>query len=91
MIHLALRLGGEPQRNGTWWPATYQDGARGAFWSCPKCGAAAGLKTHKINEEGLVHPSVICEGRPSKPCDFHDYIALSDIHPDVVNDHWGKT
>jgi len=78
MKHLKPRLLGDPKEAGQWWNF---DGR--TFWSCPKCGQAAELTTHKINEEGLVHPSVVCG------CGFHEYVAFEEVAPEVVNDNWG--
>ena len=83
-IHLALNVDKRHKR-GTWWKVRYQDGTPGAFWCCPKCGQSAGLKTHQIHADGAVMPSVICEGATGKACDFHDYITLDEVAPEVVN------
>lgn len=79
-MHLIPRLEGQPKRQRQWWSI-----GKRVFWSCPTCGQAHELTTHKINEEGLVLPSVICE-----KCGFHAYVALEEVAPEVVNDEWGS-
>lgn len=41
--------------------------------SCPMCGKLGRLDDHKIAENGLVSPSVVC---PVESCSFHDTVKL---------------
>ena len=57
---------------GTWVPYT-RDGKKTARVSCPLCDFVAVLDTHTINEDGVVHPSVVC---PVSTCRFHAFVKL---------------
>lgn len=50
-----------------------------ALWSCPGCGRIAELDTHRVAADGEVSPSAVCSR-----CDFHDYITLDEVQPEVV-------
>lgn len=58
-------------RSGTWvsekWPHLQT-----ALVGCPKCGEAGSLAQHKIADDGMVTPSVVCPN----DCGFHEYVKL---------------
>ncbi len=56
---------------GEWVRLTTDD--PGPFICCPGCKLPAGISSHKIAQNGLVTPSVVCD-RPH--CDFHEFIQL---------------
>lgn len=54
---------------------------------CPKCWRNCTIRKspgisedigHSIDEDGKVHPSVVC---PNNDCDFHEYVTLEDWDP----------
>ena len=51
------------------------DGKPVAKFTCPQCDFTANLGggTHEIAKDGVVTPSVVCDGQG---CMFHDWIAL---------------
>jgi hypothetical protein len=55
------------------WSSHEVDGNRVVVMSCPSCGKLGGLGDHKVNEKGLVTPSVVC---PNEGCGFHDMVKL---------------
>lgn len=59
---------------GKWQPIT-SDGEKTALIYCPNCGdfKASLAGTHKISEEGIVTPSLVCG---NGDCDFHEHIKL---------------
>lgn len=59
------------------WKEAVRDGKRTANVSCPGCGYVASLLAHKILEDGLVQPSVICP----KHCGFRDHVKLVGWKP----------
>lgn len=50
-----------------WWPLRRGDGTMTATLACPRCGLVSWLSDHRIDAEGIVHPSVIC----GRECGFH--------------------
>ena len=65
----------------TWYLCMKSDGTRSAIWTCPN-GHAGGLLDHQIASDGVVSPSVVCNGYPAvhgelaRPCTVHDYLKL---------------
>lgn len=46
-----------------------------AHVTCPKCGFKANLSSHKVAENGIVTPSLIC---PRGGCTFHEWVVLEN-------------
>ena len=68
----------------TWKPLNMPDGSHSATYVCPN-GHNGLLDAHKIDTDGVVTPSVVCEGypagfrfreAPAEPCTFHDFLKL---------------
>ena len=55
------------------WKGAKMPTRRTALLSCPGCGSIAGLQGHRILDDGIVEPSVVC---PEAGCDFHKYVKL---------------
>jgi hypothetical protein len=55
------------------WATRIRDGKPIVYLRCPSCGDYAALDDHKIANDGVVSPSVIC---PFGGCTFHDTIKL---------------
>jgi len=60
-------------KNPGQWRGLKADGVRTAGLSCPDCGQVASLSHHKIDQDGIVTPSVVC---PTEGCKFHEWIKL---------------
>lgn len=39
---------------------------------------------HGIAKDGTVDGSVVCQGRPKDPCDFHEFVRLLDWDGGVI-------
>lgn len=59
------------------------DGRRTALIACPQCGTRMLLNPHPVDANGNVSPSVVCR----KPCDFHEYIVLTEWGETAAQDH----
>ena len=67
-----LKRGNVNEVKGVWELASTPAGYT-ALMSCPECGKIAALSDHTIEEDGSVHPSVVC---PRDNCTFHKHIQL---------------
>lgn len=57
---------GEP---GTWCRGTL-DGEAVVFLSCESCGRTGPLVEHKVDDDGIVEPSIVCD------CGYHRFARL---------------
>jgi len=72
-------------KSTTFWPARghwvfrVRDGKATASFACPACGDVGSLLTHDIAANGLVTPSVMCNGVVNgTKCAYHERIQLSE-------------
>jgi hypothetical protein len=57
-----------------WSPFTLPNGKRTAAMTCPKCDHAFHLGDHRIDEKGIVGPSVVCPWK----CGYHVMLRLDE-------------
>jgi len=66
--HYPIEKGDALRQKGTW-----QRANSSARVCCPDCGVSACLEeTHRIDDDGVVQPSIVCE------CGFHEICILID-------------
>ena len=61
------------------WRQCGTDSGKTASLSCPGCGEVASLSNHKIDDQGIVTPSLVC---PFDGCSFHEWVQLEGWNPD---------
>lgn len=69
MIDFNFSEGREPQ---TYKPCRSENNRLTANIICPNCSTLLHLNPHKVEKDGTVSPSVVCD------CGFHDYIKLNN-------------